>query len=301
MVSEKFPATEFRKCNIQDKSQLLPNLAYLIKVKFKNIKCKYINNFISQSKCISIYKGRYDNGRVISAEEIEIVVTDIDFKLIDETYTYESYEFLEVYWSIYKYLPEKFINFILDKYENKTKFKNVVGKELEYQLEKQKFNSLYGMCVTNNIRDEVIFDNETGWSERTLTNEEIEKMLGYEKKKGFLSFAWGVWVTAYARYNLISNLIKLDKKVIYADTDSLKIKEGFDENVIKDYNKKVIEKLKKVSHELGINVKRFAPQDKDGKRHILGIFENETKEGRKFTYDEFITQGAKKYAYKIDR
>ena len=46
------------------------------------------------------------------------------------------------------------------------------------------------MCVTNNIRDEVIFDNETGWSERTLTNEEIEKMLGYEKKKGFLSFAW---------------------------------------------------------------------------------------------------------------
>ena len=105
----------------------------------------------------------------------------------------------------------------------------------------------------------------------------------------------GVWVTAYARYNLISNLIKLDKKVAYADTDSLKLIEGFDENVIKDYNKKVVEKLKKVSHELGINVKRFAPEDKDGKRHILGIFEKDA------FYDEFITQGAKKYAYKVDR
>ena len=29
-------------------------------------------------------------------------------------------------------------------------------------------------------------------------------------------------------------------------------------------------------------------------------FESETKKGRAYTYDEFITQGAKKYAVKID-
>ena len=104
----------------------------------------------------------------------------------------------------------------------------------------------------------------------------------------------GVWVTAYARYNLISNLIKLDKKVIYADTDSLKIEEGFDENVIKEYNISVVNKLKKVAHDRGINVKRFAPEDKEGVRHVLGIFEKDA------FYDEFITQGAKKYAYKKD-
>ena len=34
--------------------------------------------------------------------------------------------------------------------------------------------------------------------------------------------------------------------------------------------------------------------------NTLGLFENETEKGRQFTYDEFITQGAKKYAYKID-
>ena len=34
--------------------------------------------------------------------------------------------------------------------------------------------------------------------------------------------------------------------------------------------------------------------------HLLGVFECETGKGRSVTYDEFITQGAKKYAYKID-
>lgn len=72
----------------------------------------------------------------------------------------------------------------------------------------------------------------------------------------------------------------------------MKLEEGFDENLIKAYNIEVVNKLKKVSHDLGINVKRFAPEDKNGERHILGIFE---KDGE---YEEFITQGAKKYAYK---
>ena len=48
---------------------------------------------------------------------------------------------------------------LLEKYVKKTEYKNVEGKEIEYALEKAKFNSLYGMSVTNNIKDEVIFDN----------------------------------------------------------------------------------------------------------------------------------------------
>ena len=81
------------------------------------------------------------------------------------------------------------------------------------------------MSVTNNIKDEVIFDNETGWSEIPLSNDDILKSLEKEKKQGFLSFSWGVWVTAHARCNLLENVIKLDENVIYCDTDSLKLKE----------------------------------------------------------------------------
>lgn len=78
------------------------------------------------------------------------------------------------------------------------------------------------MSVTNLIRDEVVFENNE-WAEIPLTNEEIEKKLFDEEDKAFLSFAYGVWVAAHARNNLLRNLIKLDEFVIYSDTDSLKL------------------------------------------------------------------------------
>ena len=148
-----------------------------------------------------------------------------------------------------------------------------------------------GMSVTNMIRDEVLYDNETDWDEKELTNEQIIAKLNEEKKKAFLSFAYGVWVTAYARSNLLKNVIKLDEKVVYCDTDSMKLKEGYDKNVIIDYNKFVINKLKYVSKLLDIPYEKFSPKDSKGEKHILGVFDNDGK------YDEFITQGAKKYAY----
>ena len=127
MTTFKYPGTEFKKCNIKSIDSLLDCFAYLIRIRFKNIKCKYYNNFISMSKCKLIKKGSYDNGRVIGAEELEIVLTDVDLKFISKVYTYDSYEILESYWSVYKYLPKQFIEFILEKYVNKTKYKNVAG------------------------------------------------------------------------------------------------------------------------------------------------------------------------------
>ena len=41
-------------------------------------------------------------------------------------------------------------------------FKDADGEVTSYAIEKAKFNSLYGMSVTNNIKDTVIFDNELG-------------------------------------------------------------------------------------------------------------------------------------------
>ena len=260
MVTHKFPATEFRQINVTKFEQLKECFAYLIRVKFKNIKSKYYNNFISQSKCDRIYKGKYDNGRIIGADEIEITLTDVDLRFIFETYTFEEYEFLEVYYSIYEYLPKQFIEFILEKYVKKTEYKNVEGKEVEYALEKAKFNSLYGMSVTNNIKDEVIFDNEKGWEEVPIDNDTIIKMLEKEREEGFLSFSYGVWVTAWARYNLLINLVKYDTNVLYADTDSLKLYGDYDINILKEYNKSVKERIKKVSEELEIDISKFSPK-----------------------------------------
>ena len=294
MCTEKFPCSEFKECYINSLKEMLPSFAYLLKVKFINLKSKYYNNFISASKCLNIVGHRIDNGRIIEAKEIEIVLTDIDFKFILDTYEIESYEIEQSFCSIYKYLPVKFINFILDKYVNKTKFKGVAGKELEYAKEKSKFNSLYGMTVTNMIRDEVLYDDIKGWDERELTNTEIYDKLTDEKEKGFLNFAWGVWVTAYARNNLLRRVIDLDEYVVYCDTDSIKCYPDYDKSVFDNYNKSVREKIEKVSKTLNIPVEKYNPVDVKGKSHLLGEF---TYEGR---YDKFITQGAKKYCVEVN-
>lgn len=193
MVTHKFPSDKFTPCNVRKIEQMNQNYAYLIRVKMTNVKSKYWNNFLSQSKCRNIRGGRYDNGRIMKADSLETTLTDVDFRLLYEAYEFE-YEILECYYSIYRYLPKQFINFILDKYVLKTEYKGVEGKEVEYQRQKSLFNSLYGMTVTNTIRDEVEYDNETGWSETPITNEEIMKKLKEDEKEGFLAFSWGCWV-----------------------------------------------------------------------------------------------------------
>lgn len=90
---------------------------------------------------------------------------------------------------------------------------------------------------------------------------------------------------------MLSNLIKLDNKTIYADTDSLKLESGFDKNIIDEYNMKVLEKIKKVSNDLEIPIEKFSPVDKDGNEHTIGLFDLDGE------YKEFKTLGAKKYAY----
>ena len=295
MTSFKYPMSEFIEDNVKSVNDMYKIYAYLLVVRFTNLKCKYYNNFISASKCRKISGARFDNGRLIEAREIEIVLTDIDFRFILSTYNCE-YEILESFSALYGYLPKMLINFILDKYVSKTKLKGIEEEEINYQRVKAMFNSIYGMSVTNTIRNEVEYDNVSGWSEVELTNEKIVELLENEKKKGFLSFSTGVWVTAWARYNLLSNLIKLDDKVLYCDTDSLKIVEGYDKNVIDDYNKSVEERIKYVSKMLNIPIEKYSPEDIKGEKHLLGVFECETKKGDKFTYKRFITQGAKKYA-----
>lgn len=294
LVTEKYPNSEFRRCNIKKREEMSKRLAYLLVVKFKNVKCKYYNNFISASKCRNLRGAKYDNGRLISADEFEMTLTDIDFYFYLDTYDLE-YEIIECWYSSKSYLPRTLINFILDKYVGKTELKGVDGREMEYGRIKSMYNSIYGMSVTNNIRDEVIYDDSTGlWDEVPLNNEEIVEKLKSEKKKSFLSFAYGVWVTAYARDNLLRRVIENDDYIVYCDTDSAKLVEGYDKNVFDSYNENVKKKIEFVCKVLKLDYKKYAPSDIKGKSHMMGLFEKECN------YEEFITQGAKKYAYKID-
>ena len=300
LATQKYPSGEFRKCYIKRREEMSKRLCYLLVVKFTNVKCRYFNNFISASKCRNLRGAKYDNGRLINASEFEITLTDIDFYFYLDTYDCE-YEILECYYATKSFLPKTLIQFILDKYVGKTTLKGVEGKEMEYGRIKSMFNSIYGMSVTNNIRDEVkYYDSDGTWEEVPLTNEEIVKKLESEKKKSFLSFAYGVWVTAYGRDNLLRRVIELDPYVVYCDTDSCKLVQGYNKDVFKKYNESVQEKIDFICKILKLNPAEYSPKDIKGNIHTMGVFEIETEKGNTYTYDEFITQGAKKYAYKIN-
>lgn len=128
------------------------------------------------------------------------------------------------------------------------------------------------MSVTNTIRDNVLYDSKKDWYSEDLTNNEILEKLQEEKKAAFLSFAYGVWITAYARNNLLRNVIKLDEYVIYCDTDSMKLKKGYDIEVIKYYNNFVENKIKTVSKILNIDINKFEPSDINRKKKNVGCF-----------------------------
>ena len=136
LTAFKFPSSEFKFCQIKRREEMSKRLAYLLVVKFENIKCKYLNHFISASKCRDIKGAKYDNGRIIEAKELTMTLTDIDFYFILDTHKC-NYKILEIYYANKSYLPKQFIDFVLDKYENKTKYKDVEEKKLEYQKEKK--------------------------------------------------------------------------------------------------------------------------------------------------------------------
>lgn len=287
-----YPATRFRKSNIKRAEEMLSGFAYLMKVKFYDLDSKYYNHFISLSKCYDYLDPVLDNGRIIRMKECTMYLTDVDLKLYLDCYNCSSYEILEVYSSIYKYLPIELVEFILDKYQAKTELRGV--DPIAYALEKGKFNSVFGMSVTNTIRAEVEYSREEGWKEVPLTNEQIEKKLRKEFNYSFMSFSWGVWITSWARDTLIRQIMANDQFNAYSDTDSLKLIEGFDPAPIEQHNKRVLEEIMEICQARNLDPERFMPKDKKGIKHLIGIFDCETGD---HPYEQFKTLGAKKYCY----
>lgn len=296
IVSEKFPVKKFQHIKIQKKSQFekyVQERPCVFEIIFEKIEAKTSITTISASKCSSLENTIKDNGRVVYGEYVKIWLTDIDFEVIKKFYDINDYVITDFYCSEYGYLPKELIECTLKLYQDKTVLKGVEGKEEEYQLLKALLNSMYGMCVTNPLAFDIEYDDTKGWN----TLDEISEEEAAEKLKksvecysSVLSFAWGVWITAHARKNLLDMIKIIGDDVIYCDTDSIKYKnhEKYEKNIL-EYNDILFKRAIETCKHYKLDEKMLSPRDINGEEHSIGIF---TDEG---VYDFFKTLGSKRY------
>lgn len=263
----------------------------LMKVRYENIVTKETyENYLSESKCRNVKNAIENNGRIVEADSLETTITDVDYYIIKQMYDYEKITFIRCFKYEKKYLPKTAIETILTLYENKTKLKGVIGEEEEYQRSKGNLNSSYGMMIMDIQRPVTEYDNE--WLDEVVPP--LDKVLSeYNKsKQRFNYYAWGVWITAYARRNLFMAINECKNDYKYSDTDSVKIT-NFENHrkFFENYKENVIKKIKNVCFVYDLDFERFEPVDIKGKKHLIGEW---TDEG---TYSKFKTLGAKRYMY----
>ena len=248
------------------------------------------NTWWSSSKCSVLENAQLDNGKVFSATKLRAKMTDLDFDTFKKTYNTESIKILRMYKSEAGHLPKEFIELILNWYSKKTSFKNVKGKEDEYNSSKRSINGIYGCCVTKEFTDEIIF-NDNGWDKYEMTEDDYyEKLQKKEKEISWNMYQIGVWVTAWARHNLFDAIIALDERTVYCDTDSIKgVYTDEDTKWIEEYNKGIFALHEYMSDRYDIPLELYRPVDPDGIVRPIGIF---SPDG---FYEEFKTLGAKRY------
>lgn len=240
--------------------------------------------YIPQSKCLALGDDReIYNGRILHADFLTISMTNIDFDIVKEQYEYDELAVEEFHYSRKGLLPKELRDTIMYYFEKKSKLKGDEEHYYEYMKAKNKLNSIYGMTVTNILNTEIEY-HDGEYIEKKMTEEEMQEALDkyYKNHRSFLNYSWGVFVTAYARRELEDGLNIAGLDTIYCDTDSVKFIGNHDKE-FEEYN----ERLNKECEEKGI--RNYT--EVNGKRFYMGIFDKEKG------YDEFITLGAKKYAF----
>lgn len=332
MVAEKFPMGKGEKVVIKTREQFeenIKNYCCVFEVKFTDFHSRVMfDNPISASKCHNLVNAVLNNGRIVSADSFTISMTNVDFNVYKKFYKWKSMTIGKFYRYKADYLPREFVDSILTFYEDKTKLKGIIEKAIEYLHQKENVNSCYGMTVTDILRDLVVMDGQewivdrhgygiqptTGMSEKAIKKifnehpdyklslwslsaanreKEIEK---YNKNpQRFLFYPWGIFVTAYARRNILSGVLACGTDYIYSDTDSIKILNADKHaDYFKAYNKDISKRLEKACLYHGFDPERVRPKTIKGKEKPLGVWDDDG------TYLVFRTCGAKRYLYLSD-
>lgn len=293
IVRQKYPMQKFMEVSAKKKTNF-EKYAYIFVLKMENVQAKSNTHYLPSSKCIALKGAKYDNGKIISAKRCIFICTEQDYMILHDCYNFEE-KIVRLFQSKKQYLPTYFVSYVLDLYENKTKLKGVTSAEELYKESKEFINALYGMMVTDFVQSEIVYNH--GWETVTPNIQESLDECHEKFYKNNLPYQWGVWVTAYARHTLWTALLHIDRQGdnVYYDTDSCKqLNKKKYVDYFNSFNLRIISDTRKALQYHQIPLEKMCPKDKKGKRHFIGIWEREK------TYDSFVTQGAKRYAYQYD-
>lgn len=299
MVTGDYPITPFQLCaptesNLMSYTQLF---ACLIDITFYDF-C--LNNpesipYVSLSKCtrVAMYDKNksptVDNGRIVQADIVSMVITDVDFRIIMNHYRNSSVEVKLLYCAKYGKLNKELRTMIMDYFMQKELLnpdRNPSADEYLYAKFKNKINAFFGMMLTDICSPEIQYNPSTDkvWDKGEV---DIKAMLDkyYNGYGSFLSYQHGIWVTANARARLQQGLDLVDEDVVYTDTDSIKyLNDLYDHE--SDFEKLNNEWLTVCEEN---DIKPYV--EISGKRIYLGMWSDDGN------YRYFKTLGAKKYCY----
>lgn len=257
---------------------------YIFIIEFHDIESTDDMALESDSKCVT-YKPVIDNGRIRKAEKLTACLTDVDYALYKMYYKWDKKKtrVLKVWRAPAAPLPKYFLIPLCNAGVAKTKLKHVAGMEVEYLLSKGKFNSSYGLCCRQPIYINYFLDNsltETGYKCTETTQQRFfgrkDKILHAVEndvesveplqpecidnvdfkaamKNSILSPFWGIWTSAFARFNLlyIDKQVSNDSEyytsdILYNDTDSFYMKNPDKHmHIIEKWNTWAADRMKK--------------------------------------------------------
>lgn len=292
IITRKYPLSLFVETDYSEKYENVEKYSYIIHIEVTNLQSIKFNEYISKSKAITIKNCIDDNGKILSADYLEIKLTNIDYNIFRQCYSGDI-NIISFKYAINDYLPDELCKFVVELYKAKSTLKGQKGVEDLYMKKKQKLNSTFGMAVTKIICDQIMYDNND-WLTQQLTEalymEKLEENNNKSLSSHILPFQIGLWIPAYARQMLWEHfVIPYDDLILYYDTDSIYTHSQEVLKGVKKHNEWSSKQRADTCNRLGIPLTDLEPKDVKGNVHKLGDMELDGE------YTEGIFLGAKRY------
>lgn len=309
------------------------NWRYIFICEFENIKTTNDYCIESRSKVRCYGEVIEDNGRIYYADRLIACLTDCDYILYTKYYKWSKMIIKKALRAKAAKLPDYLLYPMWESGRKKAELKHVEGMETDYLLNKISFNSWYGLCCKqptynnyrfeNCITEEGYISSETDTAvffgfENTVKHSVENGIENYHYnnpedvmrgdfdtciKSFILSPYWGIWTSAFARFNLLNTIHRVGQEsegfdngrewvqtndTVYCDTDSLYfINPDIHRHIIEDWNNwirpRVLSRL---------------PQEYHKSLGSLGQFDNiamDESHDYSDTFINFKTLGSKRY------